>query len=406
MPVPPPSGVPSPRVAAAALRFVEELSRERGVRALLQAAHEVLGFPLHLLDPAFRLVARVGGESLTDPRWVEYLETGGISDHQVAALRKSGFVAGLRKVRRPAVDPGSGGQPDVIACDVVAGGQLLGRLGVWATGGYGPDDVEIVLQLSRVLAVELQRRDSSGAAGRGDWILDRLLSDPPLTPAEVPRLVERLDLDLQGPLRVVVLTHASDPDPNGALPAFLLDRATSAFAAALGTIRSGQVVLLTSDNAVPADFLEKHDLRCGVSRPLTPLSEAGEGYRQASAALRLGPTGCRQVFYEAVFPLDLVALCAASVSAERLCYPPVRRLRDYDRTWGTEYLPTLAVWFRHAGNGAGTARDLGIHYNTLKYRLQVLQDVMGVDLAAPGERLRVEFSLWALGVGDLTLSVN
>jgi hypothetical protein len=394
--------LPSSRVAAATLLFVEELAKERGLVPLLQVAHSVLGFPIHLLDPGFCLLARVGGETLSDPRWLEYVETGAISDTRAAWLKTSGFMADLRNARRPIVDPGIGGAPDVIACDVVAGERLVGRLGVWATGPYGPEEIEIVLQLSRIVSVEIQRKDASAFGGQGDWLLDRILSQA-LSSDQGQSLVQRLGVRATGPYRVAVLGNA-DGLPCG--DEYLLDRAMVAFGAGLGTVRDGQLVLLTSPGTpVPEVFLDQYDVKCGLSRPFDGIEDAREGFRQARAALTLGKGG-RMVEYEDVFPLDVLSLCSVAVEARKLCYPPVARLAAYDRTYATDYLTTLGKWLCHSGNSSKTASALGIHYNTMKYRLQVIQQVMGVDLGAPGVRLRVEFSLWALGEGDLTLSVN
>lgn len=396
------------RVAQACRRFLEELSRERGPRALLQAGKEILGFPLHLLDPAFRLVAQAGGEGLTDPRWLEYQNDGAISEARAAHLRDSGFAARLRRTRKTAVDPGKDGHPDVLACDVLGGGRLLARLGVWATGPYGPEELEIVHQLSRALAVELQRAGPDGPGSRGDWFLDRLFSEPRPTATETTLLQKRLDLALEGPYVVLALGPGPTADPASGFPPYLQDRAVTALGAWLSTVRGDLVVLLSGPRppASPDAFLEKNDVRCGLSRPFDRLDGAAEAFRQARVALELGSPEARSVEYEAVFPRDVANLCERTAGPGALCYPPVRKLAAYDEAYGTNYLSTLSVWCARSGNGAQAARDLGIHYNTLKYRLQVLQEVMGIDLSAPGQRYRVEFSLWTLGVGDLTLSVK
>jgi purine catabolism regulator len=55
---------------------------------------------------------------------------------------------------------------------------------------------------------------------------------------------------------------------------------------------------------------------------------------------------------------------------------------------------TLEV-FLGLGNAAESARRLFIHYNTMKYRLQRIADLLGVDLHEPRSRLSLALALEA-----------
>lgn len=74
---------------------------------------------------------------------------------------------------------------------------------------------------------------------------------------------------------------------------------------------------------------------------------------------------------------------------------PVRRLLAHDAEQRTELAPTLAVYLARFGDVPAAARHLGVHPNTLRYRLRRLRTHFGLDLADPDVRLLAELGLRA-----------
>ncbi|MFE9389182.1 helix-turn-helix domain-containing protein [Streptomyces sp. NPDC006784] len=76
---------------------------------------------------------------------------------------------------------------------------------------------------------------------------------------------------------------------------------------------------------------------------------------------------------------------------------PVRELLAHDAQHRTALAPTLAGYLSRFGDVPGTARELGVHPNTLRYRLRRLRDRFGLDLDDPDVRLLAELGLRAAG---------
>ncbi|MGP3977757.1 PucR family transcriptional regulator [Streptomyces sp. 8N114] len=76
---------------------------------------------------------------------------------------------------------------------------------------------------------------------------------------------------------------------------------------------------------------------------------------------------------------------------------PVRELLAHDEQHRTDLAQTLAAYLSRFGDVAGTARQLGIHPNTLRYRLRRLRSHFGLDLDDPDVRLLAELGLRAAG---------
>ncbi|GAB3583352.1 hypothetical protein GCM10027406_27820 [Leifsonia lichenia] len=75
----------------------------------------------------------------------------------------------------------------------------------------------------------------------------------------------------------------------------------------------------------------------------------------------------------------------------------LNRLREHDRTTGTEYVGTLLAYLRANGNVAASADALHIHNNTARYRIGRLSTEFGLRLDDPDERLWLWLRLAAAG---------
>lgn len=82
----------------------------------------------------------------------------------------------------------------------------------------------------------------------------------------------------------------------------------------------------------------------------------------------------------------------------RLCAESIRRLIKYDKKNNENLLNTLKVYLDNMGRNKVTSDKLFIHRNTLKYRLDKIQEIMECDLRDPLVRLRIELSFRILNI--------
>ncbi|OMW35386.1 sugar diacid recognition domain-containing protein, partial [Burkholderia pseudomallei] len=111
-------------------------------------------------------------------------------------------------------------------------------------------------------------------------------------------------------------------------------------------------------------------------------------YQCALATLRVGaartPQRAAYSYYDFVLPVLLSAL-SQGWQARQLRLPLTRLLARERRSGAL--LDTLKAWYAHDGHPSATAQALGIHRNTLDYRLQQIRDATGLDLGAIDDRL-------------------
>jgi DNA-binding PucR family transcriptional regulator len=79
---------------------------------------------------------------------------------------------------------------------------------------------------------------------------------------------------------------------------------------------------------------------------------------------------------------------------------PVAELRHHDATHGTPYVATLRAWLDSQGDLARAAERLGVHENTMRYRLRRMAEVtpLGLDDARTRFAAMIE-----LAAGDMSI---
>ena len=135
-------------------------------------------------------------------------------------------------------------------------------------------------------------------------------------------------------------------------------------------------------------------MRCGVSAPTRDLTTLPLRLRQARFALEQAPKK-EGVYCCEDFALSyLLYVLRSDESASFLLHPAVEKLAEYDGENQTELLPTLNEFLRQDRSLQKTLEALSIHRSTMKYRLQRIEDLTGVDLEDPGEEAYLRLSLW------------
>lgn len=181
----------------------------------------------------------------------------------------------------------------------------------------------------------------------------------------------------------------------------------------LGADKSdSMIVLLSFDKGTSATEAYKNALRVGdfireeVSKSITPLTvSVGIGrlatdvehipasYRQATQALVLGRRvfgGNRCTHFDDLGIFRVISERAENDEQEEFCKEWISPVAEYDETRGTSLIQTLLTYYKSNMNIQESAKKLYIHENTMRYRLNKIEEVLGTDLSK-GENL---LNLW------------
>lgn len=129
--------------------------------------------------------------------------------------------------------------------------------------------------------------------------------------------------------------------------------------------------------------------------PFLAVAEAATSFRRAQEAIELQRRGVLAQRTLAVASEHLLALLLhrepsliAELAQRRLA--PLDALAPRPRM---RLQQTLLTWLKHQGSAPATAAELGVHRQTVRYRLARLRELLGPDLDDPERRLELELTL-------------
>jgi sugar diacid utilization regulator len=331
---------------------------------------------------------------------------------------------GMRKVRISAGRP----RRPIDLIPVRAGGDLLGVLAVVAGDApVDPDGRRRSLEHgSTVLALELSKERAAAEVERrlrGDLVEELLAGGLDNQEAErLARQAERLGHRLPDQAWVIVL----EPDDVGddakvamrrrqdGLDLVLTDLVRRRFPGALCVVRSASGVVLVPVEAAPelsvaerlgemllaaaAPVLRPATASVGIGNLAASVGELARSHTEARQALRLSRRAggqSRVTSYRSLGAFRLLLDVQSPEVLRSFANEVLGQLLKYAESRETPLLATLealagARWIRRAA-----ARDLGIHINSINYRIERIQSLTGLSLDDPETRVAIAIALRA-----------
>jgi hypothetical protein len=127
---------------------------------------------------------------------------------------------------------------------------------------------------------------------------------------------------------------------------------------------------------------ENFGLYCGISLVHTGFLQIREAYTQARAVLEFGRGSGegRVLLFQRHYVTCLADTLGSSVDISCFCHPKVLRLWLRGGEKGRTLVEALRSYLIHGRNTNATARALGLHRNTVIYRIERLRELLGDDL--------------------------
>ena len=389
-------------------RFTKLSLEGAGIRSILEAVGALAGGPAALYSPDGHRVRGVGEASDGMPPRVHV--PSGVSQ------------AGAREVRINAGRPAR-------AIDLVpvrAGADVLGLLavGLDVQAADSQGRVRALEHGSTVLALEMAKERAAAEVERrlrGDLVEEMLAGGLEGDEAErIARQAERLGHRL--PHRAWVVVLEPDDDETEAAISARGDRLDSALSGlirsrmpdALALVRSASAVFLVPDEvaqdlaaceklagqilAAATPVMKPGTASVGIGNLANSVAELARSHVEARQALRLtrraGGRG-RVASYRSLGAFRLLLEVQSPEALRRFVEELLGPLLKYAQSRDTPLLETLEAlsarrWIRRAA-----ARHLGIHINSMSYRVERIQSLTGLSLDDPETRVAISIALRA-----------
>ena len=286
----------------------------------------------------------------------------------------------------------------------------------------------VVLRLVCTLVaseVERVRAPARASAEAAEAFFADLLSGSLAGADGVAAAAEGVGVDLAEGASVLVVrvhAHVAGDDGSRARALSLVDRAargsvTGALCAP--TARSGPpgdeiVVLLPAAaetaaaraaDSIQAELLgglAGHSVAVGISRPCTDPAELARAAAEATLAVNVaeGEPDRPPLAFEqtGAYRLLLPAMADDPEELQRFYEETVQPLVAYDEQYETDLLTTVQTFLEADGNVAGTAQRLFTHRHTVRYRLERVKELSGLDVGSSDGREKLSLGLKAMRV--------
>lgn len=324
-------------------------------------------------------------------------------------LESRGVFTHLAKSDEPLFVPGdpSHSMAGRMVAAARAGRQLLGSVWVSTPAPLKGAQLAALTDGAQTVGVHLLRSRASADLERQveSELVMRLLDGG----VDAVTVASRLGLP-QEPLRVIAVRGDVAAESDAAL-LLLFEQATAGFgwsrpgrsALAGNTIytvlpaRDGAAALRWI-NALQAALSEQAAVSAGISSVVTA-TEAAMARAEADECLALhearSSRGPAPAYDEAWHDILLQRLQTAARAGRTPDTGPVAELRGHDSRHSTQYASTLRAWLEAMGDLAQAGEALGVHENTIRYRLRKMAEVTHLDLKDPRTRIALLIELAA-----------
>jgi hypothetical protein len=301
-------------------------------------------------------------------------------------------------------------------CTVFGVGPALeNRLTSWLVavdgkpGDWPADAPEMVAEFATIAALDRSRQDEGARAMR--HILDETVALPEAggSQVEIGTRLRQVGIDPTAPLVALVAEVVGRPELRD-LARAVLDDVSAAGPSVVGAGSDGSAIALvpaTGDDVARlkaallrlAPGAERTPVAVGISAASAPGALAG-ALEQARHACRLAGLRGGAVSVVTGDEVTSSVLLLAAVPdevrrtfASRLLDP----VRDYDRRNASGLLATLDTFLQCSGSWSKAAEQLHLHVNTVRYRIERVEQLTGRDLSRLEDCVDVFLALRSLG---------
>lgn len=382
------------------IKILQACQKGSTIQQLLDIGHELLGNPILLVDLSLCFIAQSGGDNITnEPLWEWTLSKGYVTEEYV------------QSVMTP--DLSLSGNEQFYTCGSMSNTfwnnkfvkhrQLVGRVAHDEVPmGYlkllefnkpiTPLDEKTLDMLCNFIAITMKDPNITNNISNNliDSFLIALLNQKIYDQDAIEERKHLFGLKLYENLFVVTVQPEKRSDINDHLY-YMRRILQSFFNRQTILIHNSQIVVLfdtinkeMNENTMSLfeDLLKKNSCIAGISQSFIHLQELSEYHKQSIGALHMGEIlhESKRIFkYKDYIISHMILHFHNETNIKNLVHPAVNTLKDLDEKKGTDFLKTLLTYINNNQNITLASKALHIHYNTVKYRINRIEQLTNID---------------------------
>lgn len=364
---------------------------------------EMLGNPIIVFDTSYKIVAHSDKTKVKDAFWEEFIEQGYCTYEFIAR------ISALPSVKRGRSSSGAytadcpQSDHDKLVCPILAEGRLLGNIIVLGCqNAFHANDKKILEDVSCMIGEKLKKTRlfyKSENILSEDLLYD-LLEERCSNRQELEDRLTLAKLDLPENLQLLLFDLA-EYRPQEVSSGRLKEKIQANWNFHPSFFCNGNIVTLCDSKKLESmeeaimEFNWKNNIFLSVSRPFTDLLLSRSRYLEAKDTLMTGKRACPEKnifhYYETIY-FSLLPRMSDEQVYETFCHPVLQKLRNYDELHHSDLYRTLYVFFLFEGNIQKTADALFFHRNTVRYKIDKIVSLTGINVSNILETSDIFFS--------------
>ncbi|MBO4288484.1 MAG: helix-turn-helix domain-containing protein [Lachnospiraceae bacterium] len=386
----------SQRLDAATIKLSHSLLTDDSVEQLLKIGAEELSAPIFCSDNSTKVMFWSDKDQLaamTDDDLVQSITTYGFVTEELydkydygnyLPIIAQSDTAFIRTSSYP-------NKRDRIVSKLVINGVYFGWLvAVRAKDAFTESDCEIMDVISRMVTLELEKQRTSLPYGFQENLLMELMSNQISDSVEFWNRARCFNWAESDSYRLLVMDFrdrkALQDEDRIALS--MKKHLTMLFPGVnIISLRNRLGMLLETDQIEATlsqlePFVRYYKLEVAISTCFHDIIDFPSQFEAVSDLLNFGQDlkpGESFFYYDELAQYHMLSRMSMGFTAEELYSPEFARLLAYDRQHDTDYLETLRVYLK-SQNVLTASKQLHVHRNTMNYRLQKIEEIIGCNL--------------------------
>ena len=370
--------------------LMQLLGDSPNIQSILDAGYKYLNNPIHLTDLTGKLLASSRHDHPVDAIW-EGIERNGYIDYETYQSTCRSNVQKIRTSQTPMIIREAPQNATLLVGGIKTSRHFKANLIVLEKErSFSAGDTDLLSLISTSLATVLDSvyPDSGLKIHASDYLICDLLSTAEVDINQTRERCKIVSFFPEPPLQILTICNSKNIT---SVPVLNIIRGhlEELFCSCKTVIHNNRTVtILTGSRQEDSAFdiggilphLKKYGLTASLSRPFHRLEDIYEHYRQTVYALEYGSiVRPNALFYD--YEDYTLYRCMDDLGInEAFCHPCIRRLQEHDAKHRTDYTWTLYSYIMHLRSIKDGAAAMHIHYNTMKYRLNRIFEL--IDLSA------------------------
>ena len=375
----------------------EALVSGKGLKGILNTAEEIFNNPILIADTSFKVLAHIEQENMNDVLWRQIIDAGYYPSHNIKAITESDelydHVFGDGK---PILLIDSASPNRYLAKKITVNGKPVGfAVCVEYDRPITELDEPLFDVFCKVVGSEL-RMDAAinGLHAHGyEFFLSEMLSGS-IDPDFIKERIKQLGLKIKSNLWVLVAGFGEEKTSREHQMEYFKTILQQIVPGGYSVVfRNSIVMLISQDTRTPltdslkakvSEMLDSSDMVGGISHRFRIIENLNTHYNQACEAIRLGVRlgeGGRLFDYNRVCCYHILDIMRQYGDLRKFCDPRIFDIIEYDAEYGASYTMTAYEYLNANGLPSLTAKRIGIHRNTIDYRIKRLDELFGIDFS-------------------------